>query len=485
MSANLLDPTGTPTASVVTALRAHGLGGVTAQGQDAICAALGATPTLADSWIAIAVLSRMLPTEGEVRLAHRGTRTVGIPQFVANAVAQGLRGAARHRTVELVDSAVIVDVRHTSETDLATGIQRVARETVARWDSEHDIVLVTWTDDGKSMRRLMPVERATALHAAPPVHGSTREADKRIVVPVGGHYLLPELAAEVWRTERVAALAQFSGATTAVIGFDCVPLTTAETVGDGMPAAFARNLGAVAHMTRVGAISQAAAIEYGGWRSMLAGVGIAGPDIRAVMLAAEPRSATDADAAEFAQLAGLDELPLVLVVGSHEPRKNHMAVLHAAELLWQEGREFRLVFIGGNSWNSLDFSDAVERLRLAGRQVVALSSLADSMLWAAYRLARFSVFPSINEGFGLPIAESISSGTPVVTSSYGSMREVGDGNGALLVDSRDDAAIATGIRTLLADEKTYQRLVTETAGYTVRSWAEYADDLWAYFVESA
>jgi len=159
-----------------------------------------------------------------------------------------------------------------------------------------------------------------------------------------------------------------------------------------------------------------------------------------------------------------------------------MAVLQAAELLWQGGLKFRLVFIGGNSWNSLDFSDAVEVMRQAGRPVITLSSLEDRMLWAAYRLARFTVFPSINEGFGLPIAESLSIGTPVVTSNFGSMREVGEGYGALLVDSHDDAAIASGIRTLLTDEKAYQALVDQTDRYTVRTWAEYADDLWTYFV---
>ena len=468
--------------TLTDALREHGLGVVSSSGRASLVEALGDAPSLGDIWLTLSVLGRTLPTEAEVRLAHRSVRTAGPAQFVATTVAQGVRGRLRGRSVELLDAPVIVDVRHTSETDLATGIQRVARETVKRWDDQHDVVLVTWTDDGKAMRRLMPVERSTALDATPPVHGSTRDADKRIVVPLGGYYLLPELAAEVWRTERVAALVEFADVVSGVIGFDCVPLTTAETVGDGMPAAFARNLGAVARMTRVGAISQAAALEYTGWRSMLAGIGIAGPDIRSVMLAAEPRLATEADAAEFAALAGLDDLPLVLVVGSHEPRKNHMAVLQAAELLWQGGLKFRLVFIGGNSWNSLDFSDAVEVMRQAGRPVITLSSLEDRMLWAAYRLARFTVFPSINEGFGLPIAESLSIGTPVVTSNFGSMREVGEGYGALLVDSHDDAAIASGIRTLLTDEKAYQALVDQTDRYTVRTWAEYADDLWTYFV---
>ena len=53
-------------------------------------------------------------------------------------------------------------------------------------------------------------------------------------------------------------------------------------------------------------------------------------------------------------------------MGSHEPRKNHLAVLHAAEVLWREGLPFSLVFVGGNSWNSGDFEAQVEQP--AGRQ---------------------------------------------------------------------------------------------------------------------
>ncbi|MHB1173114.1 MAG: glycosyltransferase, partial [Lacisediminihabitans sp.] len=417
---------------------------MSAIGVTEIARALEETPTLESVWLALAVLARALPTEAAVRAAHRRLRSSSALDLVKSAIALGSSGSRRHRSVELLHDAVIVDVRHTAETDLATGIQRVARETVRRWSAWHELTLVTWIDDGTAMRRLTDAERSTALHGTPPLHGSTRKSDMKIVVPVGGTYLLPELAAEVWRTERVSALAQLGHIRSGVIGFDCVPITTAETTGDGMPGAFSRNLGAVAHMSKVGTISDAAATEYRGWRDMLGAAGKSGPDIQSVVLAAEARDATVADQEEFASLAELDELPLILVVGSHEPRKNHMAVLYAAELLWREGLNFRLVFVGGNSWNSMDFLDSIARLRDEGRAIDALSSLPDNLLWAAYRLARFTVFPSINEGFGLPIAESLSCGTPVVTSNYGSMREIGEGHGALLVDPRDDRQIVFG-----------------------------------------
>ena len=448
-----------------------------------LAAALESARSLHEVWLTLAVLRRVLPSETEVRAAHRTLLNEGGTALVAQLTKRSSSVKPVNSQVELLHDPVVVDVRHTAETDLATGIQRVARETVKRWSQSHDITLVTWTADGRAMRRLTPAERATALEASAPVHDNTSAVDRNVVVPIGGTYLLPELAAEPWRTERLAAMAEFGGLRTGVIGFDCVPLTTAETVGDGMPGAFARNLSAVAKMDRVAAISEAAAVEYSGWRRMLSSSGVPGPQVASVLLAAESGVCTPGDESEFAYIASLGNTPLVLVVGSHEPRKNHLAILQAAELAWREGLIFQLVFVGGNSWKSLDFTDALEGLKKIGRSVGAVSALPDRLLWAAYRLSRFTIFTSINEGFGLPVAESLASGTPVITSNYGSMKQIVATGGAIAVDPRDDNDILRGIRGMLTDDALYARLKAEAAVYTVRPWDCYASDLWNYFMK--
>jgi glycosyltransferase involved in cell wall biosynthesis len=451
---------------------------------DRLAIALDRDHTLHQVWLTLSVLGRGLPSEAEVRAAHRTLLNEGGAALLVQLGRQPSVKKVAHRQVELLHDAVIVDVRHTAETDLATGIQRVARETSKRWSQSHDITLVTWTADGRAMRRLLPAERATALEGAAPVHAKTRSIDKHIVIPVGGSYLLPELAAEPWRTERLAAMAEFGAVNTGVIGFDCVPLTTAETVGDGMPGAFARNLSAVAKMDRVAAISDAAAVEYSGWRRMLSSSGIPGPSVDSVLLAAEPGGCTAQDEREFAKLVSLDETPLVLVVGSHEPRKNHLAILQAAELAWREGLQFRLIFVGGNAWNSLDFTDTLESLKANSRSVDSVSALPDRLLWAGYRLSRFTMFTSINEGFGLPVAESLASGTPVITSNHGSMKQIVTSGGAIVVDPRDDDDILRGIRSMIVDEELYGRLRAEAAAYVIRPWDDYASELWDYFMDS-
>lgn len=447
--------------------------------------ALGDDPSAEDIWLGVAVLAKSLPTEREVIAGLRRVRREGARKFVDAALAYGRRQGRRRRRVEIARDAVIVDVRHTAETELATGIQRVARETITRWHRDHDIVLTTWTADATALRRLRPDEEATALHGAHPRHASSRDADLRVVVPVGGWFILPELAAESWRTDRIAALARFTSVRTSVIGFDCVPLTSADTVGAGMSAAFMRNLNAVSWMDHVVAISKAAESEYRGWRRMLAARGQSGPAIDSVLLAAEARAPDSAADERFLDLVGPGDAPLVVVVGSHEPRKNHGAVLQAADLLWREGHQFRLLFIGGNSWNSLGFVDRVKRMQADGLPVVALSSVTDEVIWAAYRSARFTMFPSLNEGFGLPIVESVACGTPVITSGFGSMREVGEGIGALFVDPRDDDSVTDGMRRLLSDDAEFERLRAEAAAYRPRSWDDYARDTWALMAAKA
>ncbi|WNB86315.1 glycosyltransferase [Cellulomonas sp. ATA003] len=167
------------------------------------------------------------------------------------------------------------------------------------------------------------------------------------------------------------------------------------------------------------------------------------------------------------------------MVGSHEPRKNHLAVLHAAELLWREGIEFSLSFIGGNSWGSDAFTARCAELQSAGRPLQTVSRLPDDVLWAAYRLARCTVFPSFNEGFGLPVAESLAVGTPAVTSSFGSMLELADDGGALTVDPHDDHALAAAIRTLVTDDRVHARLREQASQRSVRTWDMYARETWS------
>jgi glycosyltransferase involved in cell wall biosynthesis len=171
-------------------------------------------------------------------------------------------------------------------------------------------------------------------------------------------------------------------------------------------------------------------------------------------------------------------MPTVLVVGSSEPRKNHLAVLYAAEVLWRRGHRFGLTFIGGRAWGSDRFARRAAELANAGRPIDIATGVSDAQLWAAYRVSRFTVFPSLAEGFGLPAAESLACGTPTITSDFGSMKEIGRDGGALLVDPRDDEQIVDAMERLLTDDALLDRLRCEARRRPVRTWDMYAAETW-------
>jgi glycosyltransferase involved in cell wall biosynthesis len=120
----------------------------------------------------------------------------------------------------------------------------------------------------------------------------------------------------------------------------------------------------------------------------------------------------------------------VLAVGTLEPRKNLDRLAEATRRL---GVELRVA--GSAGWG---------RVELGGEGVRVLGRVSDQALARLYRGARCLAFPSLYEGFGLPIVEAMASGTPVVTSRGGATEEVA-GGAAVLVDPLDPASIAAGI----------------------------------------
>jgi glycosyltransferase involved in cell wall biosynthesis len=445
--------------------------------------AAAATPMdPARAWLVLTVLRGRYPDGGRVQAVTRAaaldgplSAVIGILGDVVDAALADPESTPWPQ-VRVLTGQTLVDVHHTATAGFATGIQRVTREVTRRWYEAHELTLVGWHQDLTGMRVLTDDEGRRARWGGPEADVPTGDP---LLVPWRCRYILPELAAEVVRAGHLQTMAQYSGTSLSMIGYDLVPMTTAETAHEGMVPGFARNLAAARYARVIVPISQGAGVEYQGWRAMLAGAGLAGPRIEPVVLPAEAQPETPESIRLATARIPVGTLPAVLVVGSHEPRKNHLAILHAAELLWREGRAFSLCFIGGNSWNSEEFTTTLEGLRAAGRPVEAILAADDDLLWGAYRVARFTVFPSINEGFGLPVAESLACGTPVITSGFGSMKEIADdGGGALLVDPRDDRSIGGAMRALLVDDDLLAELRRQARARPVRTWDSYAVETW-------
>ena len=160
-------------------------------------------------------------------------------------------------------------------------------------------------------------------------------------------------------------------------------------------------------------------------------------------------------------------IPYALFVSALHPRKDPLSALEALALV---PGELRLVMVGPDKGLAPAVRERADRLGLGGR-VELRGHVPKEELASLYRGAGCLVFPSLYEGFGLPIVEAMASGTPVVTTHAGATTEVA-GDAAVLVEPGDPVALAGGIERALADR---ERLVA--AGFErVRrySWAETA-----------
>ncbi len=149
--------------------------------------------------------------------------------------------------------------------------------------------------------------------------------------------------------------------------------------------------------------------------------------------------------------------PFVLSVGSVEKRKNLATTLHAFALLHDLAPDLELVIAGGSGHGA----EAIDRMIAESPRRDAIHRLGfvdDTTLAALYREAICFVFPSLYEGFGLPILEAMAAGCPVITSNIGAMAEVG-GNACITVDPRNAEALARSITLLATDTDQRQRLV--------------------------
>ncbi|WP_444933547.1 glycosyltransferase family 4 protein [Microbulbifer sp. JTAC008] len=133
-----------------------------------------------------------------------------------------------------------------------------------------------------------------------------------------------------------------------------------------------------------------------------------------------------------------------LFVGTLEPRKNLQRLLEAyGQYIEIVEEALPLKICGGKGWGGVKIEEVVERLGLS-EKVEILGYVNDDLLPVLYRGARALLIPSLYEGFGLPIVEAFSQGTPVLTSNFGAMREVA-GNAALLVDPLDIEGMAKAL----------------------------------------
>lgn len=174
------------------------------------------------------------------------------------------------------------------------------------------------------------------------------------------------------------------------------------------------------------------------------------PDEKIVMV----RNAVDESFYGASPLAREDRQRLHLpdryfvMLGTIEPRKNHVLALDAIERVGEE-TSVPLVIIGRPGWGHESIMERIRRLQQRGL-VIHLDDVTDAVLPGIVASSQAMVYPSWTEGFGLPVAEAMATGVPVVTSTAPALREVG-GEFASYVDPEDADSLAEHLRRLSSE----------------------------------
>lgn len=438
----------------------------------------------ASAWLLLVGISGAIPSPEDVMELRSQLRLGAGERDLIGVLESALGPASNSRTlhmdIEIAVGEVLVDVDFAAKNGLNTGVQRVVRQTFSRWENKYPHRLVVWTRDGQMLRNLVGKEpdRVRRWESSMRYEQEPKgnPSGMTLVVPWKSVLIVPEVS-QPDSIEGLRSIALASGSAVVIIGHDAIPVLSPEYVLPEESERFALFLGALKYSTKVLTVSKSAAAEFTGFVETLPSQGLVGPRVETIMLATEKVVPEKSHAPELKRRN--PSVPLVLCVGTQEPRKNQTTLLAAAEILWASGSEFELIFIGaGAPPLSSSFDKAVIELQKRSRPVTVLRHASDREVAEAYDAALFTVLPSLHEGFGLPVAESLAHGKPAIVSNFGSVAEIATEGGCLLVDPRSPEDVAAKMKDLLTSPATIKNLTEQASHREPRTWEAYSDEIW-------
>ncbi len=220
-------------------------------------------------------------------------------------------------------------------------------------------------------------------------------------------------------------------------------------------------------------------------REMTELLGIPAKNIRVVYCAAPEYITQVCSPATLKALRVKYRLPdrFVLFVGNFNPRKNLKRLITAFDLMKQRsGLPISLVIAGGQGWK-FDPLNALKGVSFA-QNVHFVGYVPDEEIATLYSAAELFVFPSLYEGFGIPVIEAQKCGTPVITSNTSALSEIG-GDAAIYVDPFNVDELAHEMETVLQSKTLRESLIAKGKENAARfSWEESAQQLTDYIERS-
>jgi glycosyltransferase involved in cell wall biosynthesis len=227
-------------------------------------------------------------------------------------------------------------------------------------------------------------------------------------------------------------------------------------------------------------------VSHSARRDLLRLHGIPADRVSVAYEAAGPGFAPITDRGQLARIRARYALPerFLLYVGAIEPRKNLPRLMEAFAEAKQAGVTHDLVCVGPYGWSSRDLYEHIDRLDLR-RAVHFTGYVPVDDLPVIYNLADFFVFPSLYEGFGLPVVEAMACGTPVITASSSSLEEIA-ADAAEMVDPNETAQLTAAIVRLALNRERRAELsgrgLMRAAEF---SWARTAREMLGLYARAA
>jgi glycosyltransferase involved in cell wall biosynthesis len=379
---------------------------------------------------------------------------------------------------------LLLDLTHTSHTQARTGAQRVARALQQNLGAS--VTAVTRDPFLGAWRVLESWELANlARSRGGPQRGPRwqplakwRSHWRRVTGRTARHALQgeydgliePELFSAKVARDLFRLVPQVRGPRVAVF-FDAVALRFPELTPPSTVAWFPSYLRELLLFDGIAAISEESRESLTGyWRWL--GV------TRSPPVTAIPLGVDRGNAAPDEQVPSTSRRPVVLTIGTLEGRKNHVSLFEACEQLWARGRDFELRLIGHvNAETGRGALARARALQAAGRPLHYDGPADDEEIARAYAACAFTIYPSIAEGFGLPVIESLQRGKPCICSARGAVGESARGGGCIALDAVDPRSIAGAMDQLLASPAELAALAAAARARTFKTWSHYAREL--------
>lgn len=388
----------------------------------------------------------------------------------------------RGRPCSLREARLVVDVTNSARDVANSGVVRVTRRlSAALQDLGQPLLFVAWDAEAWDYRLLRPEE-----HAVLQINGGPQDPLAQMTPPHGGYgslddalrlggaapltFLVPEVVLDHSLGHRLRRIRRRGGKAAALL-YDLIPVEFPEFCSHEVLDAFPAYVDA---LFEADAIYADSAFAAGQFERYATGAGRAPPPLSVEWLPGQfgdhPRGGLE--------LPTTSRRVDILCVSTIEPRKNHRVLLAAFRKVVDRRPDLELrLHLVGNAYAGGEALAADVRAACRAGDVSWRGVVSDEELLRLYRDSAFTVYPSLVEGFGIPVLESLWMGRPCLCNDDGVMAELAAGGGCLSVDMTDVGAVADAVERLAADPALRRRLGAEALARPIRTWGDYGRDV--------